>query len=179
MIALLGLGVLTLLLVFGLTAFIGAPYVPSRAVDVQRLFQRDVPLKKDDVVLDIGSGDGAVLAAAAEAGAWVIGYEINPLLVLVSRWRLRRFGKKARVKLINAWTASPLEYVSVVYAFGAGLHLEKIYRLSVRQATAQGAPLRLVSYGYQLTLRKKDRLLRQAGPYFIYDVYPGFTDGEA
>lgn len=169
--------VLCIFLIFALTAFIGAPYVPSRAADVRQLFQRDVSLSEKDVLLDIGSGDGAVLAAAAKIGAKVIGYEINPFLVLSSRWRLRKFGDNAKVKLVNAWTALPLERISVIYAFGAGLHLKKIYRISTQQATGQGEPLKLISYGYRLTdLKGKDRLIQQAGPYFIYKIYPDFTN---
>ena len=49
------------LVLFALTAFTGAPYVPSHRRDIQRVFREGVKLTKDDVVLDIGAGDGVVL----------------------------------------------------------------------------------------------------------------------
>ena len=66
--------------VLGFTAFFGAPYVPSRRRDVRRLFMNDYPLRSDDVVLDLGSGDGTVLRVIRQAGARAIGYELHPLL---------------------------------------------------------------------------------------------------
>ena len=44
------------LVLFALTAFTGAPYVPSHRRDIQRVFRDGVKLTKDDVVLDIGAG---------------------------------------------------------------------------------------------------------------------------
>ena len=63
-----------ILMIFALPALIGAPYVPSRSREVQRLFAEALPIGKGDVVLDIGSGDGVVLMAAAQQGARAIGY---------------------------------------------------------------------------------------------------------
>ena len=54
------------LVLFALTAFTGAPYVPSHRRDIQRVFREGVKLTKDDVVLDIGAGDGIVLIEAAK-----------------------------------------------------------------------------------------------------------------
>ena len=63
--------------VFLLSALTGAPYVPTLRKDSQRVF-REV-LRSDDVLVDIGSGDGAAMVAALEAGVQrVVGYEINP-----------------------------------------------------------------------------------------------------
>jgi hypothetical protein len=68
----------------------GAPFVPTRKkwiVDAMKL----AGVGRGDVVVDLGSGDGAFLAAALERGARrVVGYEINPLLVVWSRLKLRR-----------------------------------------------------------------------------------------
>ena len=98
---------LILFLIFGLTAFIGAPYVPTRHTDIQKLLRDELRLTNDDVVLDVGSGDGAVLQEVARTGAQAIGYEINPFLVLASRWRLRKHAKNVRIKWTNAWTTQP------------------------------------------------------------------------
>lgn len=170
---------LIVFLIFGLTAFIGAPYVPTRHTDIQKLLRDELRLTNDDVVLDVGSGDGAVLQEVARTGAQAIGYEINPFLVLASRWRLRKHAKNVRIKWTNAWTTQPAKHITVIYAFGAGLHLKKIYQLARQQATHQGRSLRLVSYGYRLDTTKNDRLLKEAGPYFLYEIRPDFTGDKA
>ena len=72
-------------LLFGFVAFTGAPYVPSRRRDLQKAFDELYRLKKTDVLVDIGSGDGIVLREASRRGARAIGYELQPLLVLISR----------------------------------------------------------------------------------------------
>ena len=170
---------LILFLIFGLTAFIGAPYVPTRHTDIHRLLTDELKLTNDDIVLDVGSGDGAVLQEVVRAGAQAIGYEINPFLVLASRWRLRKYAKNVRIKWTNAWTTQPAKHITVIYAFGAGLHLKKIYQLARQQATHQGKPVCLVSYGYKLDTTRDDRLLKEAGPYFLYEIRPDFTGDKA
>ena len=170
---------LILFLIFGLTAFIGAPYVPTRHTDIHRLLTDELKLTNDDIVLDVGSGDGAVLQEVARTGAQAIGYEINPFLVLVSRWRLRKYAKNVRIKWTNAWTTQPAKHITVIYAFGAGLHLKKIYQLARQQATHQGRSLRVVGYGYRIDTTKNDRLMKAAGPYFLYEIHPDFTGDKA
>lgn len=164
----IGLGIL---LIFGLTAFIGAPYLPSKSRDIEKLLD-DLDLSADDKLLDVGSGDGVVLLAAARRGVKAIGYEVNPFLVAISRWRLRRHFKLAEVKLVNAWQAKPEEKIDVIYAFGAGIHMAKIYQLAKKQAKHQGMSLRLVSYAFEVEVVEGDRLLKQSGVYFIYQINP-------
>jgi predicted RNA methylase len=86
----------------GFVAFTGAPYVPSKRRDVAKAFDELYPLTSKDVLVDIGSGDGIVLRMASKYGAKAIGYEIHPVLVLVSRLLSRR-DKNVRVRLANFW----------------------------------------------------------------------------
>ena len=85
-------------LLFGFVAFTGAPYVPSRRRDLQKAFDELYRLKKTDMLVDIGSGDGVVLREASRRGARAIGYELQPLLVLISRW-LSRHDEKVSVRV--------------------------------------------------------------------------------
>lgn len=164
-----------ILLLFGGVVFFGAPYVPSLRRDVERLFGPDgLAVGPDDVVLDVGSGDGNVLRAAAMREARTIGYELNPVLVILSRVRLR--GTAARIRWVNAWRARPEARVTVIYSFGASPYLGRLVKLAYRQARAQRESLRLVSYGHQL---KGLSLEQQCGSYFIYRVSPPFTDEQA
>ena len=67
----------------------GAVYVPSaprKAVRIARM----AGAAPGQRAADLGSGDGRVLIALARRGAEAHGYEINPVLVLVSRAAIRR-----------------------------------------------------------------------------------------
>src|SRR3990167_11438551 len=92
--------VATILLVFGLVVFRGAPYVPTLRKNLEQGFRDVYPLSERDLLVDIGSGDGVVLRQAAKCGARAIGYELNPFLVviskLLSRSEERRVGKEGR-----------------------------------------------------------------------------------
>lgn len=164
-----------ILMIFALPALIGAPYVPSRSREVQRLFAEALPLGKGDVVLDIGSGDGVVLMAAAQQGARAIGYEINPFLVLISRWRLRKL-PGAQVHWANIWRQPVLEKVTVMYTFGDGRDIAKMFQLAERQAAAQTEPLTFVSYGFAVP---GVRQAKEYHGYFLYRLPGGFTSPEA
>jgi len=99
----------------GFVAFTGAPYVPSRRADIQRVFTELYPLSAKDLVVDIGSGDGVVLRTVSKLGARAVGYEIHPILVLISRMLSRGDGK-VRVKLANFWRAPlPDETTADIY----------------------------------------------------------------
>lgn len=94
-------------LLFLIIAFItGAPFVPTSnpAVSVAIKLAK---LKKGDTIIDLGSGDGRILFAAAKQGATAIGYEINPFLVLYTNIRAK-LSKNNRVKAKwkNFWTSS-------------------------------------------------------------------------
>lgn len=84
----LGVSILIILIYF---AFRGAPYV---ATDDQTL--KDIlsaaRLKKGEKAVDLGSGDGKVVIALAKKGAEVHGFEFNPLLVMYSRYRIKKAG---------------------------------------------------------------------------------------
>ena len=75
--------VIILCVFFGLVVFRGAPYVPSKKTYINQAFSDLYPLTDKDVLVDVGSGDGVVLRSATKFGALAIGYEINPILVIM------------------------------------------------------------------------------------------------
>lgn len=86
---LLALGFLFSLLVYAIRT---VPWVPTRRKMARRMFAL-AELKPGQRVLDLGSGDGSLLIAAAkEFGASGIGYEIHPGLRLIARLRARLAG---------------------------------------------------------------------------------------
>jgi hypothetical protein len=61
----------------------GASYVPTTRSRVRRLISI-AEISPGERLLDLGSGDGRILFAAAKRGAICVGIEINPLLVWYS-----------------------------------------------------------------------------------------------
>ena len=82
----------------------GAPYAtvaPNRIETMIKLLK----LKKGDKLVDLGSGDGRIVIAFAKLGIEAHGYEINPVLVAWSRFRIRQLGlhKNAFVHFKSYW----------------------------------------------------------------------------
>lgn len=108
-----GIGVVICIL--GLAYFVqGPPYVAStdsNAAEIAHLAQRYQARR----VLDMGSGDGALLIKLTEAGLSADGIELNPWLVWRSRRRLRRLGMTdVRVYWANFWRYDISSYDTVV-----------------------------------------------------------------
>lgn len=87
----LWISITILVLAFGLVVLFGPPYLPTR-----RRFSKTaldlLALQPGQTMLELGSGDGRVLLAAAKRGWNVVGIELNPLLVIFSKihtWRYR------------------------------------------------------------------------------------------
>lgn len=156
-----------ILAVFALTVFFGAPYVPTHKSDLKKLFE-ELNLGESDILVDIGSGDGVVLIASEKFGARSIGFEINPFLVAVSKFRLRK-SKKAKVFLNNFWRAFPIKKVTVLYTFGHGERIQKMFNLAQLQANSQNSPLKFVSYGFEIPERAASQKI---GAHFIYQIKP-------
>lgn len=78
------------------------PYVPSLDVVVTRMLEL-AQVDKDDFVVDLGSGDGRIVRAAALLhGARGFGVEIKDELVRQANADARREGIADRVKFVNA-----------------------------------------------------------------------------
>ena len=76
-----------------------APYVPTPDLVVQQMLEA-AGVTKDDVVYDLGSGDGRILIAAAEKhAAKAVGVEINATLVAETRKRVKELGLSDRVSV--------------------------------------------------------------------------------
>ena len=103
------------ILAFGLVVFVGAPYLPTLRSQVETALDL-IDLKPGQTLLELGSGDGKVLVAAAERGWNAVGIEINPFLALIAWLRTRRFGGRVRVRLGNFWRGS-WPHNDGVYAF--------------------------------------------------------------
>lgn len=134
----------SIVFVFGFVVFFGAPYVPSLRKEVRQSFKQLYPLGKHDVLVDLGSGDGIVLAEAARCGAKAYGYELNPLLVGWSRLRLR---DKAVISLANMWNVLLPADTTIVYMFIVTRDSRKAVRYLQAEATRLNRPLTVMTFG--------------------------------
>lgn len=80
----------------------GAPFLPTLKIKVP-IALKLIDLKPGQTLLELGSGDGRVLKAAAQQGLQAVGYELNPLLVLYSRVLTWRYRKQVKVVWGNYW----------------------------------------------------------------------------
>ena len=94
-----------LLLIFALwisSAFFGAPFQPTSDKALRQMVQI-AGIKKNQRMADLGSGNGKIVIEFAKKGIESHGFEINPVLALWSRMRIKRLGleKKAFIHLGN------------------------------------------------------------------------------
>ncbi|MEX2014676.1 MAG: hypothetical protein WD885_01965 [Candidatus Saccharimonadales bacterium] len=139
---------LILVLCFGLVIFFGAPYLP--ALKNQKLAALELlSLKPGQTMLELGSGDGRVLKAAAERGIYAVGYELNPVLILVSR--LVTLKQRHRVKIIwgNYWTKD-WEKADGIYVF---LYTDYMKKLN-KKISGMGKKIKLVSVTFKIPGKK-------------------------
>lgn len=148
-------------LCFGGVVFFGAPYVPTHKAQV-KLAIKLLDLKKGELLIELGAGDGRLLTAAARRGWRVHGYELNPLLAAWCWLKLRPF-KRARIVVADYWQSKWPADVRGIYIFATEREMR---RLSLK-LKALPTPIRVVSYGFELPGHKPTRL---QGGFFVYDV---------
>lgn len=95
----------------------GAPFVPSKPKRIQTMIEL-ANITEGMRVVDLGSGDGSILIAAARRGAHAMGVEMNPFLIPYSRWRARRAGVGDRTTFMRGEIKNcPLGNVDVVFLY--------------------------------------------------------------
>ena len=138
----------------------GAPYLPTRRRYVDEALDL-LALKKGQTLIDLGSGDGAVLKAAAQRGIKAIGYEINPLLAFISRVRCWRYRKLVTVKTADLWRQK-LPKADGVFVFLMDRFMERLDDKLTREASSG---LRVVSYAFPIPDKKP---AKQREPFYLY-----------
>ena len=94
---------------------VGAPYEPTLKRKLDKLVNL-ADVKPGDKVIDVGSGDGRIVIAFAEKGAEAHGIEINPWLILYSRWKIKKAGlnNKAFIHWKNFWKMDLSSYDIII-----------------------------------------------------------------
>jgi hypothetical protein len=143
--------------------FSGAPYLPTRKKQILDAIKL-ANLKSGDYVVDLGSGDGAVQKVLAERGVHSLGYEINPYLFLISKLRLYKHRKIAKVKLSNFWEQNLPPETSTVFVFLLDKYMERLDVKLKDQSHKLNKPLNLISFAFKIP--GKDPLKIKGGMLF-------------
>ncbi len=158
-----------LVIFFGLVVFRGAPYVPSQKKYVIEAFTELYQLKSSDVLLDVGSGDGLVLRIAEKYCNKVIGYELNPVLFVISKLLLPRYNKKVIIKLVDFWLVNIPDDTTVVYVFAVTRDINKMINKFQNEADRLNRKISVISYGNMFFGKKE---VKKHGPYYLYEFHP-------
>ena len=158
---------LAVVALFGLVVLRGAPYVPTQRKVLDKAFDKLYPLGEGDVLVDIGCGDGVVLRAAAARGARAVGYELNPLLVLLAKLLSR--SPLITVKLADFWRVELPPETTVIYTFGESRDIARMYRKAEETAGRHKTTIAFISFGFAVPGREP---VGYDGSCYLYRVKP-------
>lgn len=140
----------------------GAVYYPSKDEAVAEMFRLSGASEKD-TVMDLGSGDGRILIGFAKHNVKAIGYEIDPLLVLESRKKIKNEGveKLAKVYLKSFWLAD-FNKATIITLYLFPKYMDKLQDILEKKLTH---PLLLISNDYQFPRKK---YFKKEGKIYLY-----------
>lgn len=131
------------------------PYVPTPLSVAQKMLEL-ARVEPDDVVYDLGSGDGRIVILAAQKfGAHAVGVELNPDLYKQSSERIKELHLEERAKILN----ENMFDVNVRHATVVTLYLltsvNEALRPMLEKQLRSGA--RVVSHDFQMPGWKPDK----------------------
>ena len=103
-------------------------------------------------MLELGSGDGRLLIAAAEAGVYATGIELNPLLALYSWLRTRKYGDKVKVVCGNFPKRGSRQETDGIFVFLLDPYME---RLNTKITQKYKSRVKLVSFAFKIPNRDR------------------------
>lgn len=154
--------VVSIVLLFGFVIFFGAPYLPTLKKPQEAAFDL-LNLKPGQTLIELGCGDGRIVRDAAKRGLNVTGYEINPLLVIISKLTTRRYKNQVKIVWGSFWTADWPDHDGI-YVFLLDKYMEKLDQ-KIKAQSKKG--VRVASNTFKIPGKKTKA--EQAGVYlYIY-----------
>jgi len=141
--------VVLLILALVLPVLFGPPYLPTLKPNMETALDL-LDLKKGQTLLDLGSGDGRVLLAAAQRGYNAVGIELSPVLVLVTRIRTFRYRKQVTV-LWGNYFQREWPQADAIFGFIIPYQMEKMDK---HIAAWHTKPVRLASFAFTIPGRE-------------------------
>ena len=142
-------GAILLILAYGFVLLFGAPYFPSLKPHLKAALEL-LDMKKEEVVYDLGCGDGRFLKAAASAGLRAVGYELNPFVFFYAWLTTRRYGRRVKVRWGNFWKAD-ISQADAVFVFLLDRWMPK---LDQKLQTEGKKDLKLASHTFKVPCKK-------------------------
>ena len=139
----LAIAIIAVVVCFAAVLLFGAPYLPTLTPQVKAALQL-ADLKPGDTLLELGSGDGKVLIAAAKQGINVVGYELNPLLVTYSWLRTRRYRRHVKIIWGDFWRKD-WPKAEAIFVFLLPRYMSKLNKKVIQY---KHKPVKLVSFAF-------------------------------
>ena len=139
-----------IILPFGIVLLFGAPYLPTRRLKAKQALDL-LNLRRGEILVDLGSGDGAVLIEGAKRGLICYGYELNPFVWLVSWVRTIRYRKNITVKLGNFWNKKLPLNTKAVFVFLLDPYMQKLDKKLQSELKPGGL---VISYTFKIPQKK-------------------------
>ena len=104
----------------------GVPYAPTKKSGVNKIIEL-ANIRPGEKAIDLGSGDGRIVAALARAGADAYGIEINKMLIWFSKKYLKFLGLKNKTTIIenSFWDENYSSY-DIITIFGQPLIMGRL-----------------------------------------------------
>ena len=150
------------------TTEIPTPYLPSTQLDVEEIL-RVAAIGPQDVVVDLGSGDGRIVIAAAKYfGARGFGVDIDEKLVVLANDNAREAGVAGRVRFYHRDIfATDLREATVVTMY---LLTPLVNRLRPKLLAELKPGTRIVAHDYGFDGWKPDRTVKITKTFYLYVV---------
>ncbi len=134
---------------FTFVIFFGAPFLPTLKQQVPLALDM-IDLKSGQTLLELGSGDGRVLIEAAKRGLFAVGYELNPVLVIYSKIKSRKYKKQIKIIWGNYWIEK-WPPVDGIFVFLLQPYMEK---LNNKVSNSDLKPIKLISFAFNIESRQ-------------------------
>jgi 16S rRNA G966 N2-methylase RsmD len=141
---------------------LSAPYVPTPENVVEEMLKL-ANVKKDDILYDLGSGDGrVVIAAAQKLGVQGVGVELDPFWIEEANESARKAGVTNRVRFVQ----QDLFQTDISKATAVTLYLLPEINLKLRaKLLSELKPgTRIVSHEFDMGEWKPQRVVKVSGP---------------
>ena len=111
----------------------GPIFAPSSETAISTMLKL-AKIKRGVRIADLGSGDGRVVRAFAKKGVEIHGYEINPLLVLISKHKIKEegLGNNAFVHWRSFWKID-LSQFNIIIVFGIDYIMNRLKRKLLKE----------------------------------------------
>ncbi len=105
--------------------FLELPYVGAKKESIKNIIDL-AKIKKGETIVDLGSGDGRLLFEAAGVGAFAIGYEIHPFMIMLSTIKrsIKGYDQEVKIKKESMWNAD-LKIADVIFVYSLAKKMKK------------------------------------------------------